>query len=914
MQKKKRKDKRKKKEKKIRKKKLLSLSRFWSSFVVYVVVVVVVSLERALPPPPEREIMGKWSNFGSTPDGLSDSEPEEDDAKAAATTTQMSMRQQTKPIMPPLRRKKRDDETLTTTPLVMNAKDVDNKERRKTTRNIALEGRRRRLSETSLSGTVSNSDEDEATTREKKRPKEDTLKRRKDFEESDDDDDDEVALRLVFEKNRDVILEDDPGLRTTKTTNNNASASSLKRKKGTRRTENSPAKQRQSKSKKELTFEERLRRNKEEQEREAKRNAEEQKMLERHAQQTKEMEEEEENEELNQEHANETYRRMAEREKEDKLFQELDERPEPNGRMKTIANKALMKKTAEGGGYNEEYFEGKLFEVVPDGPLCKAFMQKAKEMNEHMNLCAEFLLGRWLRYAEKSKICDDPNAIFPWLLNVITSTSRNKEIIFAARDALIFALYENERRNGNNGMNDLIGSWYGDNMDTLANTSFEALLVVVKEERAWRQKRRSGIGGGTPAKKAMENSKGRDVIIVLDGEDSKTKLDGEDSKTTTLKTETPTKISGTWSAQDALKALKKVGIDDSFPASEYDLMVKPSNLTGRKKKNAKKEKKEKVFEERPDVSVNVSGVVSAIRALSDYNYLQDEAPLTNAKNGNFDADGCSEIIKLIAKVRLDPRSDASGACFDACVKSIVRCVSSCNTIDAASKKQFSMKLSQNLANVVGNDSSSPAITFILRWFPVHDAFSAFIRDGLALYGFRGCLKRIENGPPPMTKRKDEDDDDEESEEETLPPSPMSPVDASLDVEAFRVSFECSLNLIARTLVGDALFSARNPEFNNPDDVWQFVRLWDFADCVLKGGVSANVTEAVTEGDSGLQKASKWISKLKTLIPKQSNKEAVAQFRSRVNDAQNWYNQEAHARALGENIGGDRVKFNEIEIE
>ena len=302
----------------------------------------------------------------------------------------------------------------------------------------------------------------------------------------------------MFEKNRDVILEDDPGLRS-KTTNNNASASSLKRKKGTRRTENSPAKQRQSKSKKELTFEERLRRNKEEQEREAKRNAEEQKMLERHAQQTKEMEEEEENEELNQEHANETYRRMVEREKEDKLFQELDERPEPNGRMKTIASKALMKKTAEGGGYNEEYFEGKLFEVVPDGPLCKAFMQKAKEMNEHMNLCAEFLLGRWLRYAEKSKICDDPNAIFPWLLNVITSTSRNKEIIFAARDALIFALYENERRNGNNGMNDLIGSWYGDNMDTLANTSFEALLVVVgerggrKDEAAWvvvRQRRK----------------------------------------------------------------------------------------------------------------------------------------------------------------------------------------------------------------------------------------------------------------------------------------------------------------------------------------------------------------------------------------------------------------------------------------
>ena len=80
-------------------------------------------------------------------------------------------------------------------------------------------------------------------------------------------------------------------------------------------------------------------------------------------------------------------------------------------------------------------------------------------------------------------------------------------------------------------------------------------------------------------------------------------------------------------------------------------------------------------------------------------------------------------------------------------------------------------------------------------------------------------------------------------------------------------------------VGDALFSRRASEFNNPDDVWQFVRLWDF-DCVLKGGVSANVTEAVTEGDSGLQKASKWISKLKTLIPKQSNKEAVGSLARR----------------------------------
>ena len=81
-----------------------------------------------------------------------------------------------------------------------------------------------------------------------------------------------------------------------------------------------PAKQRH-KSKKELTFEERLRRNKEEQEREAKRNAEEQKMLERHAQQTKEMEEEEENEELKSEHANETQcRRLVERERRTNYF------------------------------------------------------------------------------------------------------------------------------------------------------------------------------------------------------------------------------------------------------------------------------------------------------------------------------------------------------------------------------------------------------------------------------------------------------------------------------------------------------------------------------------------------------------------------------------------------------------------
>ena len=71
-----------------------------------------------------------------------------------------------------------------------------------------------------------------------------------------------------------------------------------------------------------------------------------------------------------------------------------------------------------------------------------------------------------------------------------------------------------------------------------------------------------------------------------------------------------------------------------------------------------------------------------------------------------------------------------------------------------------------------------------------------------------------------------------------------------------------------------LILQRNPEFNNPDDVWQFVRLWDFADCVLKGGVSANVTEAVTEGESWAYKKPLNGFKLKTLIPKQSNKEAV----------------------------------------
>ena len=759
------------------------------------------------------------------------------------------------------------------------------------------------------SGAISNSEDDATTIRKKKREKKTGIKRNEEESESEND----ASLKLLFSNNKDTFekveakMKMDHGngsTRKRKSGGNSVGSNDDEKVSGDENTNST--KRLNNKSKKQLTFAELLKKNAEEHEKEMKQREIEASMVAKHEQQEKEDEEVEEMYEEEDKETDKLFKQALDKEKADKLHQELDMRPEPKGRMKTIASKALMKKSTasvEGGGvYEIENFEEKPFELFPDGPVCKAFMQRAENRSEHMNLCAELLLGRWLRYAEKGKMCDDPNALFPWLLNVITHTSKNKEIVFAARDALIFALYENERQRGNGGES-IIGSWYGDNMDTLTNTSFEAVLAVAKSERSWRQKRRSSVSrnSSTPIKNSKK--KADDVVIVLDV---------ESSKITTL-AETPnTKISGTWSSQDALKALKKVGIDDSFPASEYDLMVKP---TRSKKKNEKKESKGTVYEERPDVSVNVLGVVSAIRALCDYNYLQDEAPLTHAKSEKFDADGCAEIIKLIAKIRLDPRSDASGACFDACVKSILRCVSSCNTIDAASKKQFSMKLSQKLANAVSNDSSLPAVTFILRWFPVRDTFSAYIRDGLALYGFRGCLKRIERGPPLTRKRQnDEDESDDESEEDVPLPSTISPVDASVDVEAFRVSFECSRDLAARALVGDALFSSRNPEFNNPDDVWQFVRLWDFADCVLNGGVSANTFDAANEGDPALQKVSKWISKMKSLIPKLSRIEAEAQFRSRVNDAQNWYNQEAHARAMGESIGGDRVKFNEIEID
>ena len=759
------------------------------------------------------------------------------------------------------------------------------------------------------SGAISNSEGEDLTTDGKKRGGGSFIARR--GEDSSDDEED-AALKLLFSKHKDILERERWNDGNTPTT----TTSTRKRK-----TDGSAASppgddedgkgKRPSKKKNPLSFLARLQRNKEEREKEAKQDEIDKKKIAKHEEEKKKTEEENELDELAQLEAKKTYEKILERENADKLHDEMDERTEPAGRKKTIASKALIKKAAadsEFGGYAEENFEEKSFQCFPDGPVCMAFMQRAKEMSEHMNLCEEFLLGRWLRYVEKSKLCNEPNAIFPWLLNVITHTSKNKEVVFAARDALIFALYENERQKANG--ESIIGSWCGDNMDTLANTSFETLLVVAKSERAWKQKRRSGASGNssTPIKKSNKTADDDAIVVV----------DVENNETTSLVKTPNTRISGTWSAQDALKALKKVGIDDSFPASKYDLVVKPPKLKGKrkKKKNSSKAKefKAKVYEERPDVSVNVLGVVSAIRALCDYNYLQDEAPLTHAKSENFDVDGCAEIIKLFAKVRLDPRSDASSACFDTCVKSILRCVSSCNTIDAASKKQFSIKLSQKLANAVNNDSSSPAVTFILRWFPVHDAFSAFIRDGLALYGFRGCIKRIERGPPRMVKRqRDEDDSDDESDEEVEEDEPP-PVDASLDIEAFRVSFECSYNLAARALVGDGLFSLRNPDFNNNDDIWQFVRLWDFADCVLNGGVSANTADAAKEGDAGLQKASKWMSKMKSLIPKQSRVEALALFRSRIAQAQNWYNQEAHARATGESIGGARVKFNEIEID
>ena len=75
-------------------------------------------------------------------------------------------------------------------------------------------------------------------------------------------------------------------------------------------------------------------------------------------------------------------------------------------------------------------------------------------------------------------------------------------------------------------------------------------------------------------------------------------------------------------------------------------------------------------------------------------------------------------------------------------------------------------------------------------------------------------------------------------------------------------------------------------------------------CVGGGGV--NATGAAAPASSG---AAGRATAAAATIGAQS-----LYFRSRVNDAQNWYNQEAHARAMGESIGGDRVKFNEIEID
>ena len=118
------------------------------------------------------------------------------------------------------------------------------------------------------------------------------------------------------------------------------------------------------------------------------------------------------------------------------------------------------------------------------------------------------------------------------------------------------------------------------------------------------------------------------------------------------------------------------------------------------------------------------------------------------------------------------------------------------------------------------------------------------------------------------------------------------------------------DLAARALVGDALFSSaiQSSTTRTRLAIRPPVGL---ADCVLNGGVSANTFDAANEANQ-FYKVSKWISKMKSLIPKLSRIEAECSFVARP--AQNWYNQEAHARAMGESIGGDRVKFNEIEID
>ena len=86
------------------------------------------------------------------------------------------------------------------------------------------------------------------------------------------------------------------------------------------------------------------------------------------------------------------FKQALDKEKADKLHQELDMRPERR-RMKTMRVKLMKKSTAnvEGGGvYEIENFEEKPFELFPNGPVCKAFMQRAENRSEHVvmrNFC-----------------------------------------------------------------------------------------------------------------------------------------------------------------------------------------------------------------------------------------------------------------------------------------------------------------------------------------------------------------------------------------------------------------------------------------------------------------------------------------------------------------------------------------------
>lgn len=606
--------------------------------------------------------------------------------------------------------------------------------------------------------------------------------------------------------------------------------------------------------------------------------------------------------------------RTAEQEAEEIKQMGIDEAPEPTARANSIPSKALRTMNESENAdddQNEDFFKSdKMF--FPEGPMFKAIMTREITQEGHMKCCAEFLIAKWYRYVKRADICNDANAIFPWLLNIIKNV-KSVELVNHARDAMICFIHENER-------DGIFRDFYGEYNHSLTNSSYEALLVVAKQDRGWKQKRKNSKNKNiiTTTKKTTTIKNVRDDdddVIVLD-HDEENITKGAKASAPALEQgnnnnnnnrvfsggDNDNEIAGTWSAEDALSALKFVGIDNSLPASEYNLKVKLPKLAKKRTNTIWPASVPFIIEERPNVSINVLGVVGAIRVLCDYNYLRDEPPLTNGSNDKFDFEGCSEIVKLIALTRLDPRSDSSGPCFDSCLKSLLRSVSCSSILDAESKRKFAMRVSQKLANVVGNDCSSPCVNNCLRWFPVFDDYTAHIRDGCALYGFRGCVKNIQKGSIKTINNKSNAAKARER---------SKAVDATVDIEAFKVSFECSLNSQARNLVGDALASLRDPDFNDPNDVWQFVRLWDFADCVLKGGKSSSKDSTI---DQGLQKAMKWITKLKTIAPKRSEKEATRLFRSRVNNAQNWYRNEQNMKMVNENVVDERIANNEIELD